>query len=132
MRRHPNVAAPARPSPMRTCAYYRQPFNECPVSTTMARHLLSSSAPLCGRRDNTVQNPDTRSPIADHLVPSAAPGEDSNEHEPDTDNEMIGFDCLALGVERIGGLGAPAAPARKGPQPISLASPYKTTALDSG
>src|SRR5258705_9492454 len=109
MRRHPNVAAPAHPPPMRTCAYYRQPFNECPVSTTMARHLLSSSAPLCGRRDNTVQNPDTRSPIADPLVPSAAPGENSNEHEPHTDGEMIGFDRLALGVERIGGMVRPSA-----------------------
>src|SRR5216684_3694204 len=119
---------------MRSCAYYRQPFNECPVSSTMAHHLLC--LPIVGialraEENNTVQQSDNRSPIADNFVSNAAPGETS-VHEHDTDHEMIGFDRLALGSERLGGMVVRSAQVRKVLKTISLLSPYKATVLISG
>jgi two-component system response regulator HydG len=86
-----------------------------------------------------VQNQDPRSPIADPSLSSAAPGEDSTngqKHESDLehahDDEMIGFDRLALGSERLGGMVVRSAQVRKVLKTISLLSPYKATVLISG
>src|ERR1700688_5166834 len=127
---------------MRSCAYYRQPFNECPVSSTMARHLLSLpnvGSALRAEEINTVQNQDPRSPIADPFLSNAAPGENStngqkhvSDLEHEHDNEMIGFDRLALGSERLGGMVVRSAQVRKVLKTISLLSPYKATVLISG
>src|ERR1700687_2250643 len=116
---------------MRSCAYYRQPFNEVPVPTTLAHHLLS--LPIVGgaaraEENNTVQHPDPRSPLADHFVSGALPAENSEG----IDNEMIGFDRLALGSERLGGMVVRSAQVRKVLKTISLLSPYKATVLISG
>jgi DNA-binding NtrC family response regulator len=99
----------------------------------MARHLLRylSPAPLCGRRDNTVQNPDPRTTIFDSASSGVAPIENP-ANEDANDNEMIGFDRLALGMERIGGMVVRSAQVRKVLKTVSMLSPYKATVLISG
>jgi DNA-binding NtrC family response regulator len=86
-----------------------------------------------------VQNQDPRSPLADPSLSSAAPGENSTngqKHQSDLehehDDEMMGFDRLALGSERLGGMVVRSAQVRKVLKTISLLSPYKATVLISG
>ena len=99
---------------------------------TCSPYRLSGCA-LRPEENNTVQHPDTRSPIADNSASNAAPGENSaNGHANEHDNEMIGFDRLALGSERLGGMVVRSAQVRKVLKTISLLSPYKATVLISG
>ena len=67
----------------------------------------------------------------------AALGENSDHkhetgHAQESDDEMIGFDRLALGSERLGGMVVRSAQVRKVLKTISLLSPYKATVLISG
>src|SRR5260370_8290674 len=98
----------------------------------MARQLLRYPSPAALRRprENTVQNPDPLAPIADSSSPGVAPIENSaNEHA--SDNEMIGFDRLAFGMERIGGMGVRSAQVPKVLKTRSHLPPYQPTPLIS-
>jgi two-component system, NtrC family, response regulator AtoC len=101
-----------------------------PVTCSPCR--LSGRA-LRTEENHTVQQPDPRSPNADNSMSNAAPDENSvNGHANEHDNEMIGFDRLALGSERLGGMVVRSAQVRKVLKTISLLSPYKATVLISG
>ena len=102
--------------------------------------LITDCRPApCGRREQPVQQSDPHSPIADNSMSNAAPGQNSTngqkyetDHDHQTDHEMIGFDRLALGSERLGGMVVRSAQVRKVLKTISLLSPYKATVLISG
>jgi DNA-binding NtrC family response regulator len=102
----------------------------------MARHLLSIpviGSALLAERESTVQRPDTHSRIADHFASGSATIEDSangNGHE--IENEMLGFERLALGSEQLGGMVVRSAQVRKVLKTVSRLSPYKSTVLISG
>jgi len=106
----------------------------------MAHHLLFDPYRIIGRSSraeehNTVQYPNTHWTIADHFVSNEAVIEDPENHDGDDndhEHEMISFDRLALGSERLGGMVVRSAQVRKVLKTISRLSPYKATVLISG
>src|SRR5258708_8211343 len=100
----------------------------------MAHHLLFDPYRIIGRSSraeehNTVQYPNTHWTIADHFVSNEAVIEDPENHDGDDndhEHEMISFDRLALGSERLGRLGLRSALGIQTLTTLSRLRPYKT------